>query len=202
MKNLFLLLLIAAFSFSASAQNKTTGGVRGKVRLTNGNSISGARVEAQQDEKSIASTRTDRKGEFQLDGLKPGIYDFVFIKEGLAQGTLPRVEVKAGEVSRLTKLVMATDQGTLAIVRGSVFDANGRSVYGAKIEIFKISGGEKKVSQIFSSQSGEFTFRLPPAEARYRVAATIDGAERSSQELEINGAQVYRVAVSLKPKTE
>ena len=175
--------------------------MRGKVRMTNGDSISGVRVEAQQEEKSIASTRTDGKGEFQLAGLKPGIYDFVFTKDGLAQGILPRVEVKAGEISKLTRLVMAIDQGTLAIVRGSVFDANGRSVYGAKVEIFKISAGEKKVAQIFSSQSGEFTFRLPPAEARYRVAVTIDGAERGSQELEVNGAQVYRVAVSLKPKS-
>ncbi|MDQ4121086.1 MAG: carboxypeptidase-like regulatory domain-containing protein [Acidobacteriota bacterium] len=201
MKNLFLFLLIAAFSFAAFAQDKTTGGVRGKVRITNGDSVSGVRVEAQQDEKAIASTRTDRKGEFHLAGLKPGVYNFVFTKEGLAQGTLPRVEVKAGEISKLTRLVMAVDQGTLAIVRGSVFDANGRSVYGAKIEIFKISGGEKKVSQIFSSQSGEFIFRLPPAEARYRVAVTIEGAERGSQEIEVSGAQVYRVAISLKPKT-
>lgn len=198
---LFLFLFIAAFSFSALAQNKTTGGVRGKVRLTNGDSISGVRVEAQQDGKSAASTRTDGKGEFQFANLKPGVYDLVFSKDGLAQGTLPRVEIKAGEVSKLTKLVMAIDQGTLAIVRGSVFDANGRSVYGAKIEIFKISGGEKKVQQIFSSQSGEFTFRLPPAEARYRVSVMIDGAERGSQELDVNGAQIYRVAVSLKPKS-
>lgn len=201
MKKLFLFLLIAAFSFSAFAQNKTTGGVRGKVRMTNGDSISGVRVEAQQDEKPVASTRSDGKGEFQLAGLKPGVYDFIFTKDGLAQGTLPRVEIKAGEISKLTRLVMAIDQGTLAIIRGSVFDANGRSVYGAKIEVFKISGDGKKVAQIFSSQSGEFTFRLSPAEARYRVAVTIDGAERGSQEIEINGAQIYRVAVSLKPKS-
>lgn len=202
MKNLFLILLIAAFSFSASAQNKTTGGARGKVRIiNNGDPVSGVLVEARQDEKIIASTRTDRKGEFQLAGLKPGVYDFIFTKEGLAQGNLPRVEIKAGEISKLTKLALGIDQGTLAIVRGSIFDANGRSIYGAKVEIFKTSGGEKKVSQIFSSESGEFTFRLPPAEARYRVAVTIDGAERGSQELEINGAQVYRVVVSLKPKT-
>lgn len=199
---MYLFLIIAAFSFSVFAQNKTTGGVRGKVRMTNGNSISGVRVEAQQDEKSIASTRTDSKGEFQLTGLKPGVYDLVFTKEGLSQGTLPRVEVKAGEISKLTRLVMAVDQGTLAVVRGSVFDANDRSVSGAKVEIFKISGGEKRVSQIFSSQSGEFTFRLPPGKARYRIAVTIDGAERGSKEVAINGAQIYRVVVSLKPKTE
>jgi CRISPR/Cas system type I-B associated protein Csh2 (Cas7 group RAMP superfamily) len=201
MRNLFLFLLIVTFSFTAFSQSKMSGGVRGKVRMTNGDTISGVRVEAQQEEKSVASTRTDGKGEFQLAGLKPGVYDLIFTKEGLAQGTLPRVDVKAGEISKLTRLVMAVDEGKLAIVRGSVFDANGRSVYGAKVEIFKISGGEKKVSQIFSSQSGEFTFRLPPAEARYRVAVTIDGAELSNQELEISGAQVYRVVVSLKPKS-
>jgi hypothetical protein len=197
----YLFLFIIAFSVSAFAQDKTTGAVRGKVRLGNGDSVSGVRVEAQQDEKSIASTRTDGKGEFQLGNLKPGVYDFVFNKEGLTQGTLPRVSVKAGENLKLTKLVLTADQGKLAVVRGSVFDANGRTVYGAKVEIFKAAGDGKRVAQIFSSQSGEFTFRLPPAEARYRVAITIDGAERGSKEVEINGAQVYTVAVSLKPKT-
>jgi uncharacterized surface anchored protein len=201
MKNLFLFLLIIAFSVSVTAQDKKTGGVRGKVRLTNGDSISNVQIEAQQDEKSIASTKTDRKGDFQLAGLKPGVYNFVFTKEGLSQGTLPRVEVKAGEILKLTKLVMAVDQGRLAIVRGSVFDHNDRTVSGAKIEIFDLSNNAKKVSQIFSSQSGEFTFRLPPASARYRVAVTIDGAERGSKEIEINGAQIYQVAVSLKPKS-
>jgi hypothetical protein len=203
MRNLFLLFLIALFSFSSFAQNKNTGGIRGEVRMPNGNSISGVLVQAQQDEKEIATAKTDRKGEFQLVGLKPGIYDFIFTKDGLSQGTLTRIEIKAGEISKLTRLVMAVDQGRLAIVRGSVFDANGHSIYGAKVEIFKISGGaEKKLSQIFSSQSGEFTFRLQPEEARYRVAVTIDGAERGSKELEINGAQIYQVAVSLKPKTK
>lgn len=201
MKNLFLFFFITAFSFSVFAQDKATGVVRGKVRLSNGDSISGVRVEAQQDEKSIASTQTDGKGDFQLGNLKPGVYDFIFNKEGLTQGTLPRVTIKAGENLKLTKLVLTADQGKLAVIRGSVFDHNGRAVYGAKVEIFKASGDGKKAGQIFSSQSGEFTFRLPPAEARYRVAVTIDGAERGSKEVEINGAQVYTVAVSLKPKS-
>lgn len=201
MRNLYLFFLIAAFSMCIFAQDKTTGGVRGKVRLTDGKTLAGVAIEVRQSEKPVAVTKTDNKGDFQLVGLKPGVYNLIFTKEGLSQGTLPRVEVKAGEVLKLTKLVMGVDQGALAILRGSIFDANGRSVYGAKVEVFKISGDSKKVAQIFSSESGEFIFRLPPAEARYRVSVTIDGAERGSQEIEVNGAQVYRVAVSLKPRS-
>ena len=199
MKTLFLLLTIVLFSFSAFAQDKTTGGVKGKVRLTNGNAISGVLVEAQQNEKEIGRGRTDKNGDFTIVGLKPGVYDFLFTKDGLAQGNLTKIEVRAGEMLKLSKLVMAIDQGKLAIVRGSIFDADGRSIRGARVEISKISGDSaKKISEIYSSQSGEFIFRLAPDAARYRVIVFDGGKERGSKEVEINGAQIYRVAISLK----
>lgn len=200
MKTLFLLLTLVLFSFSTSAQDKTTGGVKGKIRLTNGNAISGVLIEAQQNEKEIARGRTDKNGDFTIVGLKPGVYDFLFTKDGLAQGNLNRIEVKAGEMLKLTKLVMAVDQGKLAIVRGSIFDADGRSIRGARVQISKVSGdAAKKVSEIYSSQSGEFVFRLSPDAARYRVVVVDDGKERGSKEVEINGAQIYRVVISVKP---
>jgi hypothetical protein len=197
MKNFgFAFFAILLFSFFALCQNKTTGGVRGKVRMPDGDAIAGVMVQAQQNDKQIATARTDAKGDFTIVNLPPGVYDFVFTKEGLSQGTLPRVEVKAGTIFKLSKLVMAADQGKLAILRGSVFDSNGRSVSGARVEIFR-EGETKKIAQIFSSDSGEFTFRLPSNAARYRIAVTIGGRMRGSKEIEINGAEIYRTAVSL-----
>jgi hypothetical protein len=110
------------------------------------------------------------------------------------------VEVRSGDVIKLTRLVMAVDQGSLAIVRGSVFDTVGRSVRGAKVEIARVSGDSaKKLSESISSESGEFTFRLPPGAASYRVTVRIDGAQPASKDLSVDGAQIYRVAVTLKP---
>jgi hypothetical protein len=145
--------------------------------------------------------RTDGKGEFVLAGLKPGVYAFVFNKEGLSEGTLTNVEVKQGSIITLKRLIMGVDKGKLANVRGSVFDPGGRIVRGAKIEIFKVMGdGARKLGERYSDGAGEFTYRLSPEAATYRFTVSIEGAETTSKNLEINGAEVYRFAITLKPE--
>ncbi|MBC7795693.1 MAG: carboxypeptidase regulatory-like domain-containing protein [Pyrinomonadaceae bacterium] len=204
MKNfLGLLLLSLIISTFAFAQDKTSGGVKGKVRDTKGKTVSGVLVQAKQGDKEIASARTDGKGDFTIVGLKPETYNLVFTKSGLSEGTLSKVEVKPKTVVTLKRLVMSVDQGTLAIVRGSVFDQYDKSVYGAKVEISKVNGNEsEKIAATTTGESGEFTFRLPPNAANYRVSVTIKGAQSATKTLEINGAQIYNIAVSLKPVVE
>lgn len=202
MKILLLAICLSLFGCAslAVAQDKTTGGVRGTVRMqSNGNKLTGVTVTAVQDEKEIASAKTDGKGDFTLAGLKHGVYTFVFAKTGLSQGTLTNVEVKANTILTLKRLNMEVDQGSLAVVRGSVFDPDGRGVRGARVEIAKISGNSvKKIGEGYSGEFGEFTFRLPPDAAQYRVTVSIKGAETAAKTLEINGAQIYNTAVSLR----
>ena len=200
MKILFFTICLTLLAFSpAFSQDKTTGSVRGKVKTTSGDSISNVLVQARQDDKDVASAKTDGKGDFTISSLKPGVYTFVFTKQGLSEGTLTNVEVKSNTMLTLKRLTMSVDQGTLAVVRGSVFDSNGRSVQGAKVEIAKISGDSlKRIGEGYSSQSGEFVFRLSPDAARYRITVNIRGAETASKDIEINGAQIYSTAISLK----
>lgn len=201
MKNFILAVLIAVLTaFGGFAQDKKTGGAEGKIRLNTGDTVAGAKISVQQDGKETARATSDKKGEFTLVGLQPGVYRFVFTKSGLSQGELTNVEIKTGMMLRLKKLVMNVDQGSLAIVRGSVFDPNGKSVGGAKIEVAQIGNNSKKFRETYSSQSGEFTFKLPPDAANYRFRITIDGAETASKELQIDGAQIYRFAVTLKAR--
>jgi hypothetical protein len=201
MKNFIIsILIVAALAFVAVGQDKTTGGVKGNVRNTSGKSVAGVTIEARQEGKTVVTAQSNAKGDFALSNLKPGVYRFVFIKTGLSEGVSQNIEVKAGNVVTLKKLVMGVDAGTLAIVRGSVFDVNGRSVKGAKIEIAKISGdGTKRISETYSNDGGEFGFRLQPDNARYRLTVSIKGAETAAKDLDIDGgAQVYRTVVTLK----
>lgn len=194
-KNLLFLLLI----FSSAALAQDTGGARGKVRTNKGDVIAGATVTARQNGKDVKSVKTDSKGVFLLDGLKSGIYNFVFDKSGYSASVKYNVEIKGGSIIDLgEKLVLNIDPGTQVIVKGSVFDKNGVSIYGAKIEIQKINadGSTKKVGSGITSEMGEFTFRFPEASAKFRITASAKGA-KSTKEIEVDSAAIYRVALTL-----
>ncbi len=198
---IFLLLVLSAPI--ALAQDRSNGSLKGKISVEKG-SASGISVSVEQDEREIASTTTDKKGAFRIDGLKPGIYDVTFRKTGLSTAKLSRVEVLAGKTRELNKnLIMPVDEGSLAVLRGSVFDPIGRSVRGAKVELARVEpdGSARKIDGRLSDESGQFVFRLLPDVAKYRVTVSTEGAETVSKEVEVDGAAVYRVAISLKPAT-
>ncbi|MGI8641770.1 MAG: carboxypeptidase-like regulatory domain-containing protein [Pyrinomonadaceae bacterium] len=199
MRKFVLLILLLAVSVSvALAQNN--GGVKGKIRNANGDGIGGATITARQDGKDVKSTNSDGKGNFELAGLKSGIYNLVIDKKGYSAGLLSNVEIKDGKIRDLSeRLVLTVDQGTQVIIKGSVFDPDGRSVGGAKIEIEKVSsdGSTKKVGSGNASYSGEFTFRFPEGAAKFRITASAKGA-KESKEVEVDSAAIYRLAITLK----
>ena len=201
----FLSATVLALSCAAVfAQN--TGGVKGKVRNVRGAGISDATVTARQKGEDIKTTRTDAKGEFVLEGLESGLYNFVFTKSGFSSGTKYNVEVKKNKTTDLgDRLILTGDQGTLVIIKGSVFNQDGVSLSGAKVEIEKISddgGAGRKMGSGYTSQGGEFTFRFPEGAAKYRVTATLKGVS-ASKEVSVDGAAIYRLAISLElPRSE
>jgi hypothetical protein len=93
---------------------------------------------------------------------------------------------------------LTVDQGTLILIKGSVFDQNGRSLYGVKVQIEKIAGdgSTRKISSGLTSQSGEFTFRQPEQPAKFRVTASAKGAT-ASKEVNVESAGIYRLAITL-----
>jgi hypothetical protein len=206
MRFLIGLLISACLSVVAmGAQTQKagdTGSIKGKVRIESGSAQAGVQVAARQGDRDVAQTTTDRKGDFTLKNLAPGIYSLTFRKPGLSVGTIDNVEVRAGKVRTLAdRLILKADEGSLAFVRGSVFNAAGRSIPGARIAIARITaeGNAKKIDERITSETGEFIFRLAPDAATYRVTAKISGAEPVSKDVSVDGAAIYRLALTITP---
>lgn len=192
-------LIVLLFVLSSVVVFAQTGGVKGKLRTNKGEGIAGATITARLKGEDVKTTKSDAKGYFVLDGLDTGIYNIVFERNGYSTGIRYNVEVKSGVVNDLgEKLILSLDPGTQVIVKGSVFDKNGRSVFGAKIEIQRINadGSTKKVGSGYTSESGEFTFKFPEASAKFRIIASAKGT-KGSKDIEVESASIYRLAISL-----
>lgn len=189
------LIVLVALTASTFAQS---GGVKGKVKSNRGSGIPNATVTARQSGKDIKTVRADAKGSFQMTGLQSGVYTFVFDADGYATGSMAGVEVKGGVRDLGDRLILLPDQGTQVIINGSVFYKEGVSLGGAKIEIERqnADGSWKKMTTMYTTIQGEFTFRQPEAAAKFRITAKYKGAE-GSKELEVNTAAIYRLAITL-----
>src|ERR1051325_3315218 len=195
-----LLLLVLLASAFVSAQSRGTGGLKGKVRVETG-SPSGVAVVIRQGEREVARGVTDKKGEFLISGLAPGRYGVTLRKAGLSVGTIEDIEVKSGKTRSLgDRLVMSIDEGSIAFIRGSVFNQGDRSVPNVRIELAKIEddGTLRKIDGRVTNEIGAFVFRLTPDAAKYRLTARANGAEPVTKDIEIDGAAVYRIALSIK----
>ena len=199
-KRLLFASLAALLAAGATmAQDRSTGGIKGKVRVETG-APAGVTVVIRQDQREVNRVVTDKSGSFLVQRLPAGRYGLTFRKPGLSVGTVENVEVKAGKTRSLgDRLILTIDEGSLAFIRGSVFNQEGRSVAGAKVELLKIQedGSPKKIDGRVSNETGSFVFRLTPDTAKYRVTVKFASGEPVSQDVEIDGPAVYRVALSV-----
>ena len=125
-----------------------------------------------------------------------------FRAQSAGLGNIENIEVKAGKVRSIgDRLILTIDEGSIAFIRGSVFDVDGRSVPNAKVELAKLldDGTIKKIDGRLTTETGSFVFRLSPETAKYRVSLKSDGGDPISRDVEIDGAAVYRVALSKQP---
>ena len=201
MYKVFLVLVLSVCAGIVSAQDKTTGGLKGRVRVEVGNP-SAVSIIVRQGEREITRVATNKNGEFTVDRLKPGVYGVTFRKPGLSIGTIENVEVKAGKIRSLgDRLVLTLDEGSIAFIRGSVFDPNGRSAPNVRVELARVEadGSVKKIDGRVTNEIGSFVFRLTPDAAKYRITAKAKDAEAVSQDVEVDGAAVYRIALTVKP---
>jgi hypothetical protein len=205
-KTLFVLvvILISAGISSGQDKDKSLGSIKGKVRVETG-APSGVTVVVRRGETEVTRGTTDKDGGFLISRLTPGIYGLTFRKPGLSIGSIEDVEVKAGKTRSLgDRLILTIDEGSIAFLSGSVFNANGRSVPNAKVDLFRIleDGSTKKIDGRITTETGSFKFRLSPDQGKYRVSVKTEGAEPITKDVEIDGAAVYRVALSLPPKQQ
>ena len=199
---LLALILVAAGVSVAQNKDKSFGAIKGKVRVETG-TPGGVTVVVRRGETEVTRSTTDKGGEFLVSRLMPGIYGLTFRKTGLSIGTIEDVEVKAGKTRSLgDRLILTIDEGSIAFLSGSVFNADGRSVANAKVELSRIleDGTTKKIDGRITTETGSFKFRLGPEPAKYRVSVKTDGPP-VTKDVEIDGAAVYRVALSLPPKS-
>lgn len=183
-------------------QDKSLGTIKGKVRVETGTPAD-VTVVVRRGETEVTRVSTEKDGDFKVSRLTPGVYGLTFRKPGLSIGTIEDIEVKAGKTRSLgDRLVLTIDEGSIAFLSGSVFNAAGRSVANAKVELSRIldDGTVKKIDGRITTETGSFKFRLSPDAAKYRVIVKTDGIEPVSKDVEIDGAAVYRVALSLPPK--
>ena len=194
------LLLLLALASVCAGQTAQPGGIKGKVRVDDSSTAEGISVVVRQDEREVARGATDRNGRFEITGVAPGRYSLVFRKSGLRTAEIKDFEVSAKKVRSLSdRIYMPVDEGSLALLKGSVFSAGGRSVEGARIELARVlpDGTTQKIDGRITTETGQFAFRLLPAAARYRVTAKFGGLPPVSKEIDIEGPAVYRLALSL-----
>ena len=195
---LFFILVVS--SVAASAQDKSMGGIKGKVRLKGEGVVAGVQVSLRQKDRELAHVNTNGKGEFQLKNITPGTYGLTFHKEGLSMGTLEGVIVKAGKTNELAdRLILTVNESAVAKLGGSVFNPGGISVPNIRIELARIEpdGRVKRIDARLTNESGQFVFRLSPDKAMYRVTAKPEGAEAQTKDVEVDGAMIYRVAFTI-----
>jgi len=205
-KTLFVVAMMLAGATAGFAQDKskTLGAIKGKVRVETG-TPAGVTVVVRRGETEVTRATTTKDGDFLVSRLTPGIYGLTFRKPGLSIGSIEEVEVKAGKTRSLgDRLVLTIDEGSIAFLSGSVFNADGRSVPNTKVELWRIleDGTTKKIDGRITTETGSFKFRLSPDPGKYRVSVKPEGAEPVTKDVDIDGAAVYRIALNLpaKPK--
>ncbi|MDQ3132793.1 MAG: carboxypeptidase-like regulatory domain-containing protein [Acidobacteriota bacterium] len=193
------ILFIALFVVSSISVTAQTGGLKGKVRNSKGSGIPSVTITARQDGKDIKTVKSDGKGNFIIQDLENGVYNLVFDSRGYSSSLLSNVEVKKNKLRELPdSLILSVDQGTLVIIRGSVFNQDGRSVTGAEVTIERLNsdGSTRKMGSVYTNVSGEFTFRQPEGAAKFRLTAKLKD-QTASKEVEVDSAAIYRLALNL-----
>ena len=102
-----------------------------------------------------------------------------------------------------TVLIPAEEQKapeSYAIVAGTVFRDPGYALPDAKVVL--IDSKEKKRQNTVTNYRGEFSFRVPPREAKYVVRATMKGYRPGQKEAAINGADHIDVNLVLVPESK
>ncbi|MDQ5844021.1 MAG: carboxypeptidase-like regulatory domain-containing protein [Acidobacteriota bacterium] len=199
-KSTLALVTMLLLTSGVLAQDRSTGSIKGKVKVETG-TPAGVTVIVRQGDREIARGLTDKKGEFVVSRLAPGVYAVTFRKPGLSVGTIENLEVKAGKSRSLGQdLVLGVDEGSIAFLRGSVFNEDGRSVPNVKIELARIQddGSLKKIDGRISNEIGSFVFRLTPEVAKYRLTAKPNGGEAVTKDVEVDGPAIYRIALAVK----
>ncbi len=208
MRNLLIGAVLLNSLAAGSASQQTTGALKGKIEDEKGKPIARAEVRVRSVRSgSIKETKTDEAGNYAFE-LEPDEYVIAFDAEGYQGGTMTNMQqVESGRETRV-KTIKLSHAKRSSLVRGGVFDTGGVSLAGARVKLVRIPTAEeekehKHISSFsmerVSNARGEIAFRLPPARARYRLTATLDGYKPDTKIVDVNESESAPVALSLEP---
>ncbi len=217
-----IVLLSLFFIVTASAQSQL-GSISGKVKEQGGKALEGVIVQARKVEEKPAAeapnraasraaklttspekheTKTASKGEFSLSDLTAGNYVLTFERQGFLGITTWQMTVKAGETVQLGKTVELPRerQSETSLVRGAVFNSEGRTLANATVKIERLGEGRRFRRETVSIEGGEFSFRVPSERGTYRVTATAGGFHPAVKEVDIDATEIRQISLSLEKK--
>jgi Carboxypeptidase regulatory-like domain len=196
-------LLAALLLAPPGAHSQTqTGALKGKVKERNGKALEDVIVRATsaENKEDKRETKSNGKGDFEFAALPAGQYSLSFEKEGYKTFNTRKLEVAAGETTKLSSVVELAREGEpYAVIRGAVFHGAGFTLPNAALIIERIDGGKKFKQETISQEGGEFAFRLKAEKGKYRITATARGFQPTSIEVEIDGDEARNVALTLHP---
>jgi protocatechuate 3,4-dioxygenase beta subunit len=208
MKKIFISLFVVSLALAAPvAFGQSKGTLKGKVEDEKGKPIAGADVRIMSTrDRSIKETKTDASGNYSFE-VDPGSYTVNFDAEGYTGGPHREMQqVESGKETKVSTIQLPKAKRT-SLVRGAVFDSDGRSLGGVRVKLVRIrtEDDDKDSKKKFTSLSrdyvtnnrGEFAFRLPPIRARYRVTATLDGYKPETKEIDVDENEAVPLAFSL-----
>jgi protocatechuate 3,4-dioxygenase beta subunit len=199
---------VILIAMAAAGSQQKTGTLKGKIEDEKGKPIAGAEVRIMSSrDRSVSETKTDASGTYSFE-VAADEYTISFQAEGYQEGSLQEMQqVEEGKETRVKTIRLPKATHT-SLIRGSVFDSEGRSISGARIKLVRIpTDAEQKEGKHFkglsrdyiSNNHGEFAFRLPSARARYRITAAAPGYRPDTKEVDVNEREAVPVAMTLLP---
>lgn len=206
--------------FASSSQKKEEcpeciprqgGGLKGRVISRDGRPLSKINVYAE-NKASLAglirSTRTNRFGEFTLNGLRPGIYNVYAGNDALGYPEDPlgfyrepdqihEITVQANKISANVTIKLGAKPGR---IKGIIIDADSKAfLKDAKIKLQLISDPNYKY-ELTSSDNSRFSFFVPSTPFIIEVEAPefkVWSKEINSSTFKVRPGQTKEILVSL-----
>ena len=211
MKRLLASAIVGICVLPAIVAAQQKGTLKGKIEDHKGKPIAGAAVRVLRSrDRSSQETTTDQAGLYSFE-LVPDDYSLSVDAEGFQGGSMVQMQqVEEGKetIVKTIKLDKAKDRTSL--IRGAVFDIDGRSLPGARLKLERVPTAEedkdrKRVSSLkldyTSNSRGEFAFRVPARRARYQITASLGGYKSETKTVEVHEDEAVPLAFSLAPSS-
>ncbi|HKF54936.1 MAG TPA: carboxypeptidase-like regulatory domain-containing protein, partial [Blastocatellia bacterium] len=145
MKKLIVIFVVVAFcAIAAVGVQQKTGTLKGKIEDEKGKPIAGATVRIMSSrDRSVSETKTDAGGAYSFE-VKADEYTVSFEAQGYQEGSLQDMQQVEESKETRVKTIRLPKATHTSLIRGTVFDFQGRSISGARIKLVRIPTEEEQ----------------------------------------------------------